>query len=169
MASLTCRTSAKVGNTNDTELSVKSTRRDSNLRPVVLEYLEKKSNELKDLPNDSMKSSFLIPYQQTAQRKQKNLNKEIKTLLDIAENRTKMLCKVYDSSLPNSQVNTLETRNSPPIKQDLSNYKNIISQNYANSNKKQSNVISKVKLWDELLETGQNMNPDKWDKEFLDR
>ena len=44
-------------------------------------------------------------------------------------------------------------------------YKSIINFNYMKSSKKQSNVITKVKLWDQLLESG-HLNADKWKKEF---
>lgn len=115
---------------------------------------------------------------------QSSFNKEIKSLLDIAENRTRILCKVYDSQENvqiNDRVETLVHRR-PNLIQRNSNrnsytctlnenstkpndYKSIINLNYLKSNKKQSNVITKVKLWDQLFETGQ-LNSDKWDKEF---
>ena len=106
---------------------------------------------------------------------QNSFTREIKNLLDIAENRTKQLCKVYDSSL-NDQENLMMNENSFKRMQSLrtkqellkvapNDYKGIINLNYLNSTKKQSNVISKVKLWNQLLESGE-LN-EKWDKEFI--
>jgi len=107
-----------------------------------------------------------------------NLGKEIKNLLDIAENRTRLLCKVYDSSInhdsKNDSVNIkrCESIDRSPIDDiDLSkivpkDYKGIIGQNYLNSKRKRSNVIAKVTLWDELYETGE-LNADKWKKQFV--
>lgn len=124
--------------------------------------------------NDISKSSFSVP--QNSHKKQKNFNKEIKSLLDIAENRTKMLCKVYDSSIPTENNNSIIIRRNPNSfikeqpKLEPNSYKNIISQNYLNSKQKKSNVNSKVKLWDELLESnGQTLNSEQWEKQFLDR
>ena len=103
-----------------------------------------------------------------------SFNKEIKNLLEIAENRTKQLCKVYDSSLSeneNSAINNhLEKAAVLRSRQELAkvapnDYKKIINLNYLNSSKKQSNVITKVKLWDQLLESGKLSNS-KWEKEF---
>lgn len=51
------------------------------------------------------------------------------------------------------------------IKVAPNDYKGIINLNYLNSTKKQSNVISKVKLWNQLFESGQLS--EKWDKEFI--
>lgn len=106
---------------------------------------------------------------------QNSFTREIKNLLDIAENRTKQLCKVYDSSL-NDQENLMMNEHSFKriqslrTKQELikvapNDYKGIINLNYLNSTKKQSNVISKVKLWNQLFESGQLS--EKWDKEFI--
>jgi hypothetical protein len=108
---------------------------------------------------------------------QNNLNKEIKNLLDIAENRTRMLCKVYDSSLTDNDNAQLTEKTEAPclkksgiykselVKLAPNDYKSIINLNYINSSKKQSNVITKVKLWDQLFLSGQ-LNLDKWDQEF---
>jgi hypothetical protein len=103
-----------------------------------------------------------------------SFSKEIKNLLEIAENRTKQLCKVYDSSLSENENtainNNLEKAAVLRSRQELAkvapnDYKKIINLNYMNSSKKQSNVITKVKLWDQLLESGKLSNS-KWEKEF---
>ena len=133
----------------------------------------------------TISSSFLGLNQ--SQKKLKILNKEIKSLLDIAENRTAMLCKVYDSSvsMPENATIIASSKNSKSRDSLLANeskkedfpktnadtFQSIINSNYLKSSKKQSNVISKVKLWDELLEkmleTGQQpARPEHWEKEF---
>lgn len=115
---------------------------------------------------------------------QQSFNKEIKGLLDIAENRTKLLCKVYDSSL--NEVEAVPVREEIVIKRPIimhknrysvqsqlnenslriNDYRGIINSNYLKSNKKQSNVIQKVKMWDQMVETGRLMT-DKWDTDFI--
>ncbi|CAF0813092.1 unnamed protein product [Brachionus calyciflorus] len=121
---------------------------------------------------------------------QQSFNKEIKSLLDIAENRTKILCKVYDSSLSeqenSSQNHTKEevairrpiimNKNRFSLQNQLNDhlikrsndYKGIINSNYLKSYNKQSNVIQKVKLWDQMVETGKLLT-DKWDSEFIEK
>jgi hypothetical protein len=110
---------------------------------------------------------------------QVSFTKEIRNLLEIAESRAKVLCKVYDSSLNDEENESRqlkrynqpllrygENRSSELLPVRPSDYKSIISTNYINSNKKSSNVISKVKLWDQLLQSGQ-VNGDTWRKEFI--
>ncbi len=111
----------------------------------------------------------------------------------MAENRAKMLCKVYDSALndeENSKINrnliedTKNKRlfsskskrlnnlnhnsnlNGELVKVQPSDFKRIINLNYVNSNKKQSNVINKVKLWDNFFQSGQVFGEDGWVKHF---
>lgn len=124
----------------------------------------------------------------------KSFNREIKNLLDIAENKTRVLCKVYDSSMseetttnaaspPNSAANTnqnclhsdirpssfsfLRGGNSKDKQLSPKDYKKIIDMNYSNLRKKQSNVLNKVKLWDQLLESG-SLNIASWGKNFFE-
>lgn len=140
----------------------------------------------------------------------KSFNREIKNLLDIAENKTRVLCKVYDSSMSEEMQATtsssshisnsthattttttpmlinLHQENSRPLfvrassatasKSDRQagikpifpkDYKKIIDINYSNLRKKQSNVLNKVKLWDQLLESG-SLNIASWGKNFFE-
>lgn len=146
----------------------------------------------------------------------KSFNREIKNLLDIAENKTKLLCKVYDSSmneesaahaqgisLDSSSLNAaaamvnntstaLYASCLPPTEPSHrptsyvrassaaagaskdrqkallpKDYKKIIDMNYSNLRKKQSNVLNKVKLWDQLLESG-SLNIASWGKNFFE-
>lgn len=132
----------------------------------------------------------------SALNSQTSFTKEIKSLLEIAENRAKLLCKVYDSSL-NDQENEAQQnlrlqqtqqnqqQQQPQLQRQLlpdklklagnksqllparpSDYKSIINANYLNSTKKSSHVINKVKLWDQLLQSGR-VNGDKWHREFV--
>lgn len=45
-------------------------------------------------------------------------------------------------------------------------YKGIIGQNYLKCKRKNTAVVAKVCLWDELLESGR-IHSDKWNKEFI--
>ena len=156
--------------------------------------------------NDNVRCQyFSTPYRYEI-ISQDSYDKEVKGLLDIAENRTKLLCKVYDSSMPKpskasysqsndslnrilatrSQMVTRSGNKSSDLKLEVTkrtgillmrnpsnelvkvasnDYKSIINLNYMKSSKKQSNVITKVKLWDQLLESG-HLNAEKWRKEF---
>lgn len=113
-------------------------------------------------------------------------------MLEIAENRTANLCKVYDSSLSmpenaniasyknvsnnnnNKSTDSFFINESKKVdlsKSDADTFQSIIHSNYLKSSKKKSNVISKVKLWDELLEkmlenNQQSTRPEQWEKEF---
>jgi hypothetical protein len=109
-----------------------------------------------------------------------SFTKEIKNLLEIAESRAKLVCKVYDSSLNDEENESRQLKrfSQPPrfgprvlpsgelLQVKPSDYKSIITSNYLNSSKKTSNVISKVKLWDQLLQSGR-VNCDSWKKEFI--
>ena len=80
-----------------------------------------------------------------------------------------MLCKVYDSAdhetIGNDSTASREEEKS--IKQEAETFKSIINTNYRNSSKKQSKVISKVKLWDELVESGKTDQwTEKWDSNY---
>jgi hypothetical protein len=129
----------------------------------------------------------------------KSFNREIKNLLDIAENKTKVLCKVYDSSLSEQQQVSSSCNNlaeKPPsshhhhhhhhprfdfnklggvgnggggggARDRPKDYKKIIDMNYSNLRKKQSNVLNKVKLWDQLLESG-SLNINSWGRNFFE-
>lgn len=145
------------------------------------------SSAMSESPSmNSSNNAILVKSRSNTVTSQSSLNREIKNLLDIAENRTKLLCKVYDSSLSDQEnMNILDKSEVVPkryMTQAKKNrysytsvinessmrpndYKSIINMNYLNSSKKQSNVITKVKLWDQLLESG-HLNTDKWDKEF---
>lgn len=46
-------------------------------------------------------------------------------------------------------------------------YRKIIDMNYSNLRKKQSNVLNKVKLWDQMLESG-SLNIASWGKNFFE-
>lgn len=81
-----------------------------------------------------------------------------------------MLCKVYDSAdhgtLGNDSIASREEEEKS-IKQEADTFKSIINSNYRNSSKKQSKVISKVKLWDELVESGKTDQwTEKWDSNY---
>jgi hypothetical protein len=79
-----------------------------------------------------------------------------------------MLCKVYDSADHNTLGNDSTPREEEKsIKQEEDTFKSIINSNYRNSSKKQSKVISKVKLWDELVESGKTDHwTEKWDSNY---
>ena len=113
-------------------------------------------------------------YQSSLLNSQVSFTKEIKSLLEIAENRAKMLCKVYDSNNDEYEAQQLKlfqsklkpSRNKGELlPAKPGDYKSIICLNYMNSNKKNSNVINKVKLWDQLFHSG-HVSGEKWNKEF---
>lgn len=111
----------------------------------------------------------------------KSFNHEIKNLLDIAENKTRVLCKVYDSSMSEETSTTSASNTNSicmPSEKPFSrandskqifpkDYRKIIDINYSNLRKKQSNVLNKVKLWDQLLESG-SLNIASWGKSFFE-
>ena len=81
-----------------------------------------------------------------------------------------MLCKVYDSAENETPLQKNDSTTSKldydneSIKQVVDSFKSIINLNYKNSSKKQSRVISQVKLWDELVESGKTDQwTEKWD------
>ncbi len=149
------------------------------LTPFLENSASRSNDKIQNAFNN--KSNFIV--------QNNNLSKEIKNLLEIAENRTKMLCKVYDSTLnesalsqnfvgQNYETNKRQISNKTIHHQELkdhqitnlskiraNDYKDIIITNYLNSSRKQSNVINKVKLWDELLQSG-HLNSDKWNGIF---
>ncbi len=142
------------------------------------------SNSVVGEPIKSSTSVDLVDprnYRSSSVNSQVSFTKEIKNLLEIAESRAKLLCKVYDSSLNDEENESRQIKrySQPLLRHGLSgnrggellptrpsDYKSIISTNYMNSNKKTSNVITKVKLWDQLLQSGR-VNCDSWKKEFI--
>ena len=126
---------------------------------------------------DALSSSARPYYLKHVITSRKSFNREIKSLLDIAENKTRVLCKVYDSAMseecsvtaPSPRSAVLRPRAASKDQNALlsKDYRKIIDMNYSNLRKKQSNVLNKVKLWDQMLESG-SLNIASWGKNFFE-
>ena len=103
-------------------------------------------------------------------------NNEIKKLLEVAENRTNYLSKVYDSSTSDSVHTECSRRSLKPVRHeherrvDLNrseprDYKQIMDKNFLNSSRKLTKVNGKAKFWDEIL-SGHRHSQDKWNSQF---